>query len=95
MARKDDIAKLAGECIDRIRRILSEARAKALQTVNAAMIAAYWHIGREIVDPPATRVVGEGVGGAGPSSGAGGGAEIAGCGRADLGASSGEGGYLG
>ena len=36
--------------MERIRRILSEARARTLQAVNAAMIAACWHIGREIVE---------------------------------------------
>ena len=44
------LAKTAAECIERIRDILSRARQKALQTVNTAMISAYWHIGREIVE---------------------------------------------
>jgi hypothetical protein len=37
-------------CLDRIREILAGARSRALQSVNAAMIAAYWQIGREIVE---------------------------------------------
>jgi predicted nuclease of restriction endonuclease-like (RecB) superfamily len=37
-------------CLTRIRQILAAARHRALQTVNAAMVAAYWHIGREIVE---------------------------------------------
>jgi predicted nuclease of restriction endonuclease-like (RecB) superfamily len=37
-------------CLTRIRQILVEARHRALQTVNAAMVAAYWHVGREIVE---------------------------------------------
>lgn len=40
----------ATECINRIRNILGTARAQALQTVNTAMVSAYWHIGREIVE---------------------------------------------
>jgi predicted nuclease of restriction endonuclease-like (RecB) superfamily len=39
-----------GACFDRIREILASARAQALQSVNAAMIGSYWHIGREIVE---------------------------------------------
>ncbi len=38
------------ECINRIREILAYARASALQSVNTAMVAAYWEIGREIVE---------------------------------------------
>jgi predicted nuclease of restriction endonuclease-like (RecB) superfamily len=45
-----DLEKTAGGCLARIRALLAEARAKALQSVNAAMVAAYWHIGREIVE---------------------------------------------
>lgn len=37
-------------CLARIREILTTARRTALQTVNATMITAYWHIGREIVE---------------------------------------------
>jgi predicted nuclease of restriction endonuclease-like (RecB) superfamily len=37
-------------CITRIQAILTQARHRALQTVNTAMIAAYWHVGREIVE---------------------------------------------
>ena len=35
---------------ERIRSILSEARAGAYRAINAAMVAAYWEIGRVIVD---------------------------------------------
>ena len=45
-----DLEKSAGGCLARIRALLAEARAKALQSVNAAMVAAYWHVGREIVE---------------------------------------------
>lgn len=38
------------ECLTRIRQILSDARNKALQSVNSAMVTSYWHIGREIVE---------------------------------------------
>jgi len=38
------------ECIARIQEILVTARNRALQSVNAAMVAAYWEIGREIVE---------------------------------------------
>ncbi|MCP4679741.1 MAG: DUF1016 domain-containing protein [Deltaproteobacteria bacterium] len=37
-------------CIDRVREILSTARSRTLQTVNAAMISSYWEIGCEIVE---------------------------------------------
>jgi hypothetical protein len=37
-------------CLARIQAILTEARHRALQSVNAAMLAAYWHVGREIVE---------------------------------------------
>jgi hypothetical protein len=39
-----------GDCLGRIRVILSRARRGALQAVNSAMLAAYWEIGREIVE---------------------------------------------
>lgn len=35
---------------DRIAGILDEARARVARTVNTAMVQAYWHIGREIVE---------------------------------------------
>lgn len=35
---------------DRVAQILEEARAQVARTVNTAMVAAYWLIGREIVD---------------------------------------------
>jgi predicted nuclease of restriction endonuclease-like (RecB) superfamily len=37
-------------CLARIQEILAQARHHALQTVNAAMLAAYWQVGREIVE---------------------------------------------
>ena len=45
-----DIERTNAACLDRVREILRDARSRALQSVNAAMIAAYWHIGREIVE---------------------------------------------
>jgi len=38
------------ECVQRIREILSSSRNQALQTVNFAMVKAYWEIGQEIVE---------------------------------------------
>ena len=35
---------------DRIRTILSEARSRAYRAINTAMVAAYWEIGRVIVE---------------------------------------------
>jgi hypothetical protein len=35
---------------ERIKAILSEARARAYRAINAAMVAAYWEIGRVIVE---------------------------------------------
>jgi len=43
----DDLA--ISSCLTRVRQILSEARRQALQTLNMRMLAAYWHVGREIV----------------------------------------------
>ncbi len=40
----------AAECLVRVRAILQSSRHHALQTVNAAMVEAYWQIGREIVE---------------------------------------------
>lgn len=37
-------------CLHRIREILADSRGRALQAVNAAMVRAYWEIGREIVE---------------------------------------------
>ena len=37
-------------CIGRVRQILALARTQTLRAVNAAMVAAYWEIGREIVE---------------------------------------------
>ncbi|HZG65885.1 MAG TPA: PDDEXK nuclease domain-containing protein, partial [Herpetosiphonaceae bacterium] len=40
----------AAQTLQRIRDILARSRSQALQSVNAAMVQAYWHIGREIVE---------------------------------------------
>lgn len=40
----------AADCLRRVRAILLSSRHQALQTVNAAMVLAYWQIGREIVE---------------------------------------------
>ena len=45
-----DFTPSAADCFGRIRKILADARCRALRSVNAAMLAAYWHIGREIVE---------------------------------------------
>ena len=45
-----ELTASAADCVSRIREILRASRAKALQSVNAAMISAYWYIGREIVE---------------------------------------------
>jgi len=45
-----ELPATAAVCVARVRDILGQARREALQTVNAAMIAAYWYIGREIVE---------------------------------------------
>jgi hypothetical protein len=37
------------ECLNRIREILTQSKIQALQSVNTAMVQAYWEIGREIV----------------------------------------------
>jgi hypothetical protein len=44
------ISKSSMACFSRIRQILSRSWSQALQSVNTAMITAYWHIGREIVE---------------------------------------------
>src|SRR5438105_3991528 len=41
---------LAASCLNRIQVILAQMRHRALQAVNAAMLAAYWQVGREIVE---------------------------------------------
>ncbi len=43
-------APSAAECLTRVRAILQSSRHEAMQTVNAAMVQAYWQIGREIVE---------------------------------------------
>ena len=40
----------AAQTLGRIRDILARSRSQALQAVNAAMVQAYWHVGREIVE---------------------------------------------
>ncbi len=51
MKKKNSGVPASGlECLTRIREILSRSRAQALQSVNAAMVQAYWEIGREIVE---------------------------------------------
>ena len=40
----------AAECLRRVRAILQSSRHAAMQTVNTAMVQAYWQIGREIVE---------------------------------------------
>ncbi len=45
-----ELTPSAGSCITRVRDILAEARSHAMQSVNAMIVAAYWHIGREIVE---------------------------------------------
>jgi predicted nuclease of restriction endonuclease-like (RecB) superfamily len=37
-------------CLARIRGVLAQSRHKALMAVNAAMVEAYWNVGREIVE---------------------------------------------
>ena len=46
----NELTPSSASCIARIREILAHARAEALKSVNAAMVAAYWQIGREIVE---------------------------------------------
>lgn len=45
-----ELSPTAAEMIARIRAILASARNQAMQSVNAAMVRAYWEIGREIVE---------------------------------------------
>jgi len=45
-----EIFPSAAECLNRVRAILHTSRRQALQTVNAAMVQAYWQVGREIVE---------------------------------------------
>jgi uncharacterized protein DUF1016 len=42
------LAPSAAQTLQRIRDILARSRSQALQAVNAAMVQAYWHVGREI-----------------------------------------------
>ena len=39
-----------GALYDRVARIIEAARSHVSRTVNTAMVHAYWHIGREIVE---------------------------------------------
>ena len=50
MSKENVLQPTAAECLARIREILAESRSRAHRAVNAAMLAAYWHIGREIVE---------------------------------------------
>lgn len=45
-----DLLPAAADCLNRIRDILTRSRHQALQAVNAAMVQAYWQVGREIVE---------------------------------------------
>lgn len=45
-----ELTPSVADCISRIREILRDSRAKALQSVNTVMVAAYREIGREIVE---------------------------------------------
>lgn len=45
-----DLTPTLAGCVQRIRAILAASRSKALRSVNAAMLTAYWEIGREIVE---------------------------------------------
>jgi len=46
----DDLIPTTSETFARIRAVLVEARRTALSAVNAAMVQAYWNVGREIVE---------------------------------------------
>ncbi len=48
--RQSPKPKSADDLFDRIVSILDEARGRVVRTVNSAMVLAYWHIGREIVE---------------------------------------------
>jgi len=50
MSSENALQPTAVECLARIREILAESRSRAHRAVNAAMLGAYWHIGREIVE---------------------------------------------
>lgn len=50
MARKPLARGLAKGLFDRVAGILDEARSAAVRSVNSAMVLAYWHIGREMVE---------------------------------------------
>lgn len=46
VAPREDVTPL----IERVVAIIEEARAQVVRTVNSAMVLAYWHIGRELVE---------------------------------------------
>jgi hypothetical protein len=46
----DGLLPTAAAVLDRVCKLLQEARHTALVAVNAAMVQAYWNIGREIVE---------------------------------------------
>ena len=50
MVKKEhNLDRSAASCLNRIREILRYSRSKAMQSINTAMVEAYWQIGREIV----------------------------------------------
>lgn len=48
--KKDITTRNYGNLLDRIDRILAEARGKVFREINRAQVLAYWEIGREIVE---------------------------------------------
>ncbi|KAB1061467.1 PDDEXK nuclease domain-containing protein [Salibacter halophilus] len=50
MSKKEQPAKTAEHLYDDIRKVIEQARSKAYRAVNQAMVKAYWHIGRLIVE---------------------------------------------
>jgi predicted nuclease of restriction endonuclease-like (RecB) superfamily len=46
----DELPPSAADTLTRIREILSQARHRALQSINTTMIHAYWNVGREIAE---------------------------------------------
>ncbi|MCI0639527.1 MAG: PDDEXK nuclease domain-containing protein [Gemmataceae bacterium] len=50
MKRKNAPARMFNQAYSRIRDILAEARSRAYQAINSAMVQAYWEVGRVIVE---------------------------------------------
>lgn len=50
MSKKEQPAKTAEHLYDDIRKVIEQARSKAYRAVNQAMVKAYWHTGRLIVE---------------------------------------------